>query len=391
MANEDFKSLLANEGLPVEENQIRQQFDDLVAEQGFITNTSRMSPFWRLVTAIAVKPVKWLTDYLIAEILPNLFVKTAKGAWLQIKAWQVGIDFRSATHAKGVVTFTKESADMSVSIKAGTIIQTERLNEVIYQLTVDHDTVIPSGVKSAPVAVTAVGAGADYNLASGYYCVLPEAVAGIAYVANEDDWLLSPGANQETDDELRERYRVKFASVGKHHIDSVYRSLVAEISGLSVDRIYFQHDAPRGPGTANVFLLLDTGVPAQPFIDSINKHLMTDGNHGHGDDVIAFKMPESYHTLGCTIYFRESDFVGAMQKIDIKNEVENMIRCAFRENNNYNVTKTYPYTRFAWSKLGEEIHEKFRQISAIVWSQPDIENPELNIPRIESLTVTVAT
>ena len=105
--SEDFKQMLAETGLPVEETQIRQNFEELTAQENLITNTSKMSPFWRLITAIAVKPVKWLTDHLIGEILPNLFVKTAKEKWLQLHAWAVGIDFKQATKAEGVIQFTK--------------------------------------------------------------------------------------------------------------------------------------------------------------------------------------------------------------------------------------------------------------------------------------------
>lgn len=69
-------------------------------------------------------------------------------------------------------------------------------------------------------------------------------------------------------------------------------------------------------------------------------------------------------------------------------QVENMIRCAFRENNNYGVTRTYPFSRFSWSKLGEEIHDNISEIASIVWGQIDIQS-ELSIPRIQQLSVTV--
>lgn len=385
---EDFKQMLAESGLPVEEGQIRQKFEELTAQENIITNTSKMSPFWRLITAIAVKPVKWLTDHLIAEILPNLFVKTAKEKWLQIQAWAIGLDFKQATKAEGVIHFTKESALTELTVKAGTIVQTERINDVIFRLIVTADTAIPKNILSAPVPVIAENAGADYNLAAGYYRILPESIAGIKSVENKDDWLTAPGSDRETNEELRERYRTQFSSVGQHHIDSVYKGMIAKVAGLSVDRIYFKHDAPRGPGTANAYLLLDTGVTSQPFIDKVNHYVQTEGNHGHGDDLICFAMPETQHVLTCGVYFKPSQAVGETRKNEVVAAVENMIRCAFRENNNYNVTKTYPFSRFSWSKLGEEIHDKFSEIDSIVWGQADIKN-ELSIPRISRLTVSV--
>ena len=386
--SEDFKQMLAETGLPVEETQIRQKFEELTAQENIITNTSKMSPFWRLITAIAVKPVKWLTDHLIGEILPNLFVKTAKEKWLQLHAWAIGLDFKQTTKAEGVIQFTKESDITELTIKAGTVVQTERINDVIFRLIVTTDTVIPKGVLSALVPVVAENAGADYNLAAGYYRILPESIAGIKTVENKDDWLTTPGSDRETNEELRERYRTQFSSVGQHHIDSVYKGMIAQVAGLSVDRIYFKHDAPRGPGTANAYLLLDTGVISQPFIDKVNHYVQTKGNHGHGDDLICFAMPETQHVITCGVYFRPSQAIGETRKAEIVQAVENMIRCAFRENNNYTVTKTYPFSRFSWSKLGEEIHDRFNEIDSIVWGQADIKS-ELSIPRISRLTVSV--
>ncbi len=386
--SEDFKQMLAETGLLVEETQIRQKFEELTAQENLITNTSKMSPFWRLITAIAVKPVKWLTDHLIGEILPNLFVKTAKEKWLQLHAWAIGLDFKQATKAEGVIQFTKESDITELTIKAGTVVQTERINNVIFRLIVTADTAIPKGVITALVPVVAENAGADYNLAAGYYRILPESITGIRNVENKDDWLTTPGSDRETNEELRERYRTQFSSVGQHHIDSVYKGMIAQVAGLSVDRIYFKHDAPRGPGTANAYLLLDTGVISQPFIDKVNHYVQTEGNHGHGDDLICFAMPETQHVITCGVYFRPSQAIGETRKAEIVQAVENMIRCAFRENNNYTVTKTYPFSRFSWSKLGEEIHDRFNEIDSIVWGQTDIQS-DLSIPRISRLTVSV--
>lgn len=77
-----------------------------------------------------------------------------------------------------------------VTVPAGTIVQTERINGTLYQLSVTVDTAIPAGTVSALIPVQATGAAR--NLAPGYYRILPVAVTGIASVANEDDWLTTP-------------------------------------------------------------------------------------------------------------------------------------------------------------------------------------------------------
>ena len=100
-------------------------------------------------------------------------------------------------------------------------------------------------------------------------------------------------------------------------------------------------------------------------------------------------MPETKHNLTCAIYFQPSIFVGEVRKQEIVQQVENMIRCAFRENNNYGVTRTYPFSRFSWSKLGEEIHDNISENCIYrMGGKSDIQS-DLSIPRIQQLSVTV--
>lgn len=56
----DYEAILAEQGMPVTEEQVRNEFNEIVKDAGLITNTSRMSPFWRLITAIITRPVIWL-------------------------------------------------------------------------------------------------------------------------------------------------------------------------------------------------------------------------------------------------------------------------------------------------------------------------------------------
>lgn len=384
---DNFKTMLKDSGLPLEETQIRQEFEQLTATENLITNTSKISPFWRLITLIAVKPVMSLINALIDTVLPNIFVKTAKAKWLEMHAESIGLERKAATKAQGVVHFYRSTPTNSLTIKSGTVIQSERINEVIYRLIVSQNTVINDGEQVKAVPVVAEHAGSSYNLASGYYRILPEPLNGIERVENGEDWLHTPGADEESDEDLRERIRNAFSTVGQHHIDSVYRGMIAKVAGLSINRIYFKHDAPRGPGTANAYLLLDTGVTSQPFVDKVNDYVTNQGWHGHGDDLICYPMPETQQAISCAVYFFPNLGLSVEKQTTLLQKVEDMIHCAFRGNNNYNLTKTTPFSRFSWSRLGEEIHNEIPQIQSLVWGQGDIIT-DLNIPRIQTLSVT---
>ncbi|EBY4194499.1 hypothetical protein D4X96_24295, partial [Salmonella enterica subsp. enterica serovar Newport] len=178
----DFEEVVKASGMPVTEEEIRDRFNAIATEEGIITNTSRMSPFWRLVTAIVTAPVMWLKEVLISTVLANMFVATASGSMLRLLAWAVNITPKPASAAQGVIRFYKEDASAVVTVKAGTVIQTERINGRVYELAITEDVVIASGTASALLPVKATGTGGAYNLAPGYYRILPVAVDGISHV-----------------------------------------------------------------------------------------------------------------------------------------------------------------------------------------------------------------
>lgn len=385
----DFEEVLKTSGMPVTEDEVKARFNAIVADEGMVTNTSRMSPFWRLITAIVTAPVMWLKDALVAVVLTNMFVATAGGALLRLLAWAVNVTAKPASAAEGVIRFIKSDAKTATTVKAGTLVQTERINGKVYVLATVADVVIPAGTASALIAVQATETGGAYNLAPGYYRILPVAVDGISQVASEEDWLTKPGADEESDDELRERCRNQFNLVGNYHTDAVYRSMIAAVTALSIDRIFFEHDAPRGAGTANAYLLLDSGVVSAPFVESVNDYINAQGNHGHGDDLQCFAMPETSHDLAVTVYVASISNMTAEDAAALKTGVENLIRCAFRENTDFDVKKTWPYSRFSFSQLGREIHRQFPQTDSVEFSLKDISSA-LDVPRLNSLTVELA-
>jgi hypothetical protein len=247
-----------------------------------------------------------------------------------------------------------------------------------------NDVILPLNSLSVLVDVVAENAGAAYNLGAGYYHILPEAVTGIGSAINEADWLDELGSDAETNDELKLRTRNAFTAAAPWHIDAVYRAIITERAGLDSDNVFFEHDAPRGPGTANTYILLDTGEPSAELLSDLNQYVMNKGFHGHGDDMLILAMPSISVDIGVTIYPLNNlldDEVTALMA-----DVENFIRCAFRENTNYPATRTEPFISFSFSRLGQELHRQFAGIESLSWHQVDITSAN-NVPRINSLTI----
>lgn len=389
MTDIDFKKALSDSGIPTTEAGLRKAWEaEALAQGSQLSNTSAYSPFWRVITALVTKPVLWLLEFLSGTVLPNFFVKTAKGQWLVTLAWAVNVEPKPATVAQGELLFYRANTGGDLEVPVNTIVQSPTLNEHIYQLITTEARNFAEGESQLTVPVKAMGAGSGYNLAPGYYAVLPEPVPGIVQVVNAADWLKEPGADVEPDDQLRLRVRNQFSAVNQWHTDAVYRAIITAFPGVSADGVYFEHGAPRGPGSANAFVLFDAGVPAATFLEQINQHIRDGGNHGHGDDLLAMAMPETQHAISLQIWPRAN--LSQIELSTLETEVRLFIRSAFRESTqrDYKPTRTFPQSRFSFSRLTEELHDQFPNIESMRFAGTDIVSG-LNIPRIQSLSVTL--
>lgn len=383
-----YTTMLKEAGVPVTEEAMQARWDAINAEQGsLITNDSAWSPFWRLISAIVTAPCKQLVKLLITTALPNLFLRHASGQWLDVYAWGVDLARKPAVASIGVITFTRESAAGQLTIPAGTVISTAKINGAVYRVAVDAETTIPDGTLAIDVAVTAEATGSAYNLGPGYYSILPVPVPGISSAVNGADWLTTPGADEEEDEPLRLRCRNQFSAVGQYHHDAAYRALIAAFAGIRTDYIWFEKGtAPRGPGSANGFIMIDSGPAPQAFVDTINAHIVDDGEHGHGDDLVCFPMPTDVFDLATTVYPQPN--LSEERVFTLLTAVENRIRYAFRENSDFDdMTRTWPFSRFSFSQLDRELHAALPDLLSVEFNrQADIVS-EMNLATLGTLAV----
>ena len=384
MADVDFKQILDDAGLPTTEAQLQAQWEaELVAQGNPISNSSQWSPFRKLIDAMVVKPALQVIDAMVNTTLPNQFLVTSSGEMLELKAQELNVTKNPANVAQGLLTLLRDDAGVSLTIPAGKIVQTPLINGVRYQLVITQDAVFLPGVSTLLVSAEATEVGAIYNLPDNYYNTFAEPIDGVS-VTNAENWLTTPGQDEETEADFKLRCINQFNLVGEYHTDAVYRGMLADKFDIRTEDIYFQHDAPRGPGTANGFILLPVGTASTQQLVAINQYITDQGNHGHGDDLIIYAMPETTHDISVDIWTNASLTVA--QKALLTTNVETYIRAAFRENVLYSPTTTHPLSVFSFSRLSQELHDQFSNIERLVFANSDIAN-SLNIARINTLTV----
>lgn len=381
-----FEAMLQEAEIPTTAAGMQSRWDAINVEEGSqITNNSAWSPFWRLTSAIVTAPAQWLVTLLIRHALPNVFLKFAAGTYLDVYAWGVNLSRKPAVPAAGSLLFRRASAEGTLAVPAGTVIESPAINGVTHRVATVHEAVFPDGELALEIEVKAEKAGAGANLGPGYYSILAEPMPGIVSVTNGEHWLDTPGADEEDDDALRLRCRNQFLAVGQYHHDAAYRAVVTAFSGIRPDYIFFEKDGPRGPGTANGYLMLSSGIPPADLVDSVNAHIRESGNHGHGDDLRFFAIPENpvslvvtvYPLLDCDEYRRER----------VRQDVEDAVRCAFRENQDWGVSQVYPRSRFSLSQLDRELHELLADLRSVEFNRAEDIVSGLSLPVLASLSV----
>jgi len=378
----DFERFLKDSGVPISETEITNEFKDSLVESGSsISNDSTYSPFWRLISSIATKPAKWLTDTLIQNVMPQFFLKTVGESFIGLWGDSYGVERKQAQTLVGRVLFERLNASEELLIPTGTLISTDPINNIIYELITLEDSTFKAGETSLSVAVNAVAEGGAYNLEAGYYrnC----AIEGVT-VINQENWIDTVGADLENIEDYRLRIRNAFNTLSHYHTDGVYRFLIANFAGVSTDMIWFEHDAPRGAGTANAYVLFELDAPSESYISTINRMISSEGYHGHGDDLQVFAMDETQHSLTATVYLPTA--LMQTERTTILSGVEQSIEAAFRSNSAYLMTQTMPFSRFSFTRLASEIYKHFPDIESIEFDQSDIVS-QMSVPRLSSLNV----
>lgn len=397
MASNQFEEAAKAAGLPTTESELKGLWQAELEAQGAllangvnIENESELSPFYRLMSAIMVKPAYQIISYLTSSLLPNLFLRYATGAYLDDLAWSVGTERYPASKAQGLITFTRTDTSLELIIPQGIRIQALEIDNYIYEMVTLAEATMATGQASIAVLCEAAETGAAYNLGDGEYNILIDAVSGIDTVSNETGWLSTPGKDIELDEDLRTRIRNLWLKPTGWHVDDAYRAIIAEAGNLSADQVYFDHNSPRGAYAVDAYILLDSGVAGAELLTTINDHINSAGHHGHNDDVLAYAMPTT--PVDVTAVITPVDNLTQAETDALLADVEEIIDAAFRANLNYpNVTRAKPFSTFSFSRLAYEMHSELKNLYSISFTLPTTDlqlNMEVPVPG--TLTLSLA-
>jgi len=221
---------------------------------------------FRTLLEVDAKLHEALWRFLREVIVPNMFVVTAKGKWLDAHATTFGITRKPAKKTKGYVVFRK-TGEGSVKIPQGLIVQTKPtiFGEVLKFQTLE-EKVLTDETPEVKVLIEATEAGAKYNVAP--YTITQTQVYLPVEVYNPEGWVLEEGADEEDDESLRQRILLVWATKSLF-VKDYYRYHALSVEGV-VD-CYIDDQHPRGQGTVDVYIVSTNGVPTDDLVEKVQE------------------------------------------------------------------------------------------------------------------------
>ncbi len=196
----------------------------------------------------------------LEEILLNGFAATAKGEYLDKKVAEQGLTRKAATYASGTVVV---SGTVGSVISSGDKVASDTL-----VFTVTQTKYIESS-GTAAVNVICDTPGKQGNVPSGAINRFPVTISGLVSVTNTEP--ISGGFDEESDDELRERYFEKVSlpatSGSKYH----YVMWAKEVEGVGDAKCI---PLWNGAGTVKVIIInADKQAAGAALINAVKNHI----------------------------------------------------------------------------------------------------------------------
>ena len=178
----------------------------------------------------------------------QMFVSTASGEYLDYIASQRGLERKKATKAQGSIKFSiPEPLEHTIIIPIGTVVATDDAEPLRFCTTEDEE--ITAGNTLVHIYAEAEKAGSIGNIDVDKAVVPVSVPAEIEAVTNTV--VFTDGADEESDNALRERIRKTFTSQSNGTNSAFYEQLAYSVEGVEKVGVI---PKLRGVGTVDVFV-----------------------------------------------------------------------------------------------------------------------------------------
>lgn len=222
----------------------------------------------------------WQIYALLEKLLRQAVPYYSSEKWLDLHAESVGLERKAATKAKGKTRFYRAldssgSSTLTAGSKGNIPVPLGRIVRTlpdgagqIYRYVTTESAVLSAGEDFVEVVVESEEYGSSANVGVGQICELVTPVTGIAAVSNGGDWLISEGADTETDEQLIQRIRLRW--MGNNGCTKyAYKAWALSVPGVISVEILDRH--PRGQGTVGVVVRGSAVLPTEALLERVRE------------------------------------------------------------------------------------------------------------------------
>lgn len=207
---------------------------------------------------------------LLEKIYLNAYAKTAAGAWLDRKCADVMITRNPSVAVEGHFTFGRTAKLENVKIKVGTLVRTvTNINGEKYTYATTEAAILQSGQLAISIPVRCITKGVKYNISSGTSVNFVSTVSGIDYVNVPDKWIDTYGEDEESDDDLYERYTLQWETTTTGTA-AYYQKLALAVSGVLNAKVF---PVSRGAGTLDIVITSTEGSPSETLLQAVRDNI----------------------------------------------------------------------------------------------------------------------
>jgi uncharacterized phage protein gp47/JayE len=253
---------MADSWINKSEKEIRNDIVAIAKEETGLTSFKSVGVLRGFVEAI-VRVVIFIYQTAINQIYKNATLKGATGIFLSFWGLLLGVVRKQESKTIGMFTGT---AYGDGSITAGTWAVVTG-TEIRFKVTADVS--FEEGSTFA-IPVTAEYPGLSYNIGQGTSIRLTRVVSGLDTVSVGEDWIISPGQEQEDDDSYRARIESRWKSQTLGDTKEVYKFYAEEVDGVRAAHII---RTPRGPGSTDVIIAAVNGLPNEELLEAVETAL----------------------------------------------------------------------------------------------------------------------
>lgn len=197
------------------------------------------SDAWNIVSPTSLELAQQYTK--LDQIRKKVFIKDGYDENLDIRVNEFGVYRKEGTRAVGEVIF---EGSKGTRIGNGTIIYFNDLQYVVIK-----DIVLSSDIEDNKTPVEALSIGSRYNIMANTEFKVLDDIMNIKKIYNESNF--EGGTEIETDDELRERYKLVMDNVATSGNEAHYKIWAMEVQG-----VYNAQVTPRWNGGGTVKILI---------------------------------------------------------------------------------------------------------------------------------------